>query len=58
MSLPAMSSSPAERVGQGRWVGHLKGANSMAVSGLSIEEALVGTELAISVLLFMNGLRK
>jgi len=36
---------------------HPKGANSMAVSGLSCRKALVGTGKAISVLFGINGLR-
>ena len=35
-----------------------KGADSMAVSGLRFENALVGSEWAIAVLLCTNGLRK
>jgi len=48
MSLPAMSfgdrfcMSRKGRTGRGGWV-HPRGANSMAVSGLSFENALVGT---------------
>ena len=41
----------------GGWV-HLKGADSMAVSGLRFENALVGSEWATAVLLCTNGLRK
>ena len=41
----------------GGWV-HPKAANSMAVSGLSFENTLVGTGWAVSVLFFTNGLRK
>ena len=41
--------------GGGGWV-HLKGANSMAMSGLSCKKALVGTARAISVLFGINGL--
>jgi len=41
----------------GGWV-HLKGANSMALSGLRFENALVGSEWATVVLLCTNGLRK
>ena len=39
---------------------HLKGANSMAVSGFSYRKALVGTGWAVSLLLHvcMVGLRK
>ena len=37
---------------------HPKAANSMAVSGLSFENTLVGTGWAVSVLFFTNGLRK
>ena len=36
---------------------HLKGANSMAVSGLACRKALVGTGRAISILFGINGLR-
>ena len=39
------------------WV-HLKGANSMAVSGLSFKNTLIGTRLAASLLLCTNRLRK
>ena len=35
-----------------------KGADSMAVSGLRFENALVGSEWATAVLLCTNGLRK
>ena len=38
------------------WV-HPKGANSMAMSGLTCRKALVGTGRAISVLVGINGLR-
>ena len=44
-------------IGGGGWV-HLKGADSMAVSGLCFENALVGSEWATAVLLCANGLRK
>ena len=37
---------------------HPKGADSMAVSGLRFENALVGSEWATAVLLRTNGLRK
>ena len=37
---------------------HPKGADSMAVSGLRFGNALVGSEWATAVLLWMNGLRK
>ena len=37
---------------------HLKGADSMAVSGLRFVNALVGSEWATAVLLCMNELRK
>ena len=43
--------------GGGGWA-HPKGANSMAASGLSYRKALVGTGLAIFLLLCMNRLRK
>ena len=36
---------------------HPKGANSMAVSGLTCRKALVGTGRAISVLFGINGFR-
>ena len=36
---------------------HLKGANSMAVSGLIFRSDLVGTGRAISILLGINGVR-
>jgi len=56
MSLLAMPSgdrfymSRKGRTGGGGWV-HPKGANSMAVSGLSSERHMVGTERDISVLI-------
>jgi len=62
MSLPAMSLGLrfcVSRKGQtegGGWV-HPKGANSMAMSGLTCRKALVGTGRAISVLFGINGLR-
>ena len=37
---------------------HLKGADSMAVSGLSFRKALVGSGWATAILLWTNGLRK
>ena len=43
--------------GGGGWV-HLKGANSMAVSGLACRKALVGIGRAISVLFGINRLYK
>jgi len=49
MSLPAMTFgdmfcfSRKSGIGGGGWV-HLKGADSMAVSGLRFENALVGSE--------------
>ena len=43
--------------GGGGWV-HPKGADSMAVFGLSLEEPLVGAQRATSVLLCTNGLKK
>jgi len=43
-------------IGGGGWL-HLKGADSMAVSGLHFGNALVGSELATAVLLCTNGLR-
>jgi len=42
---------------RGRWV-HPKGADSMAVSGLHFEYALVGSEWTTAVLLCTNRLRK
>ena len=42
--------------GGGGWV-HLKGANSMAASGLVFRSDLVGTGRAISVLFGINGVR-
>jgi len=44
-------------IGGGGWV-HPKGADSMAVSGLRFEYALVGSEWATAVLLCTNELRK
>ena len=41
-------------IGGGGWV-HLKGANSMAASGLISRNNLVGTGRAISVLFGING---
>ena len=63
MSLQAMSlglrfcTSRKGGIGVGGWV-HLKGANSMAASGIDCRKALVGTGWAISLLLCMNWLRK
>ena len=63
MSLPAMTFgdrfcfSRKGGIGRGGWV-HPKGADSMAISGLCFENALVGSEWATAVLLCMNGLRK
>jgi len=37
---------------------HLKGANSLGISGLSFKDALVDTGRATSLLLCTNGLRK
>jgi len=62
MSLPAMSLglwfcvSRKGGTGGGGWV-HLKGANSMAVSGLVFRSDLVGTGRAISILSGINGVR-
>ena len=42
--------------GGGGWV-HLKGANSMATSGLIFRSDLVGTGRAISILFGINGVR-
>jgi len=62
-SLPAMTFgdsfcfSRKGGIGGGGWV-HPKGADSMAVSGLCFESALVGSEWATAVLLCTNGLRK
>jgi len=44
------------RTGGGGWV-YLKGANSMAASGLILRSDLVGTGRAISVLFGINGVR-
>jgi len=63
ISLPAMSFgdrfcfSGKGEIGGGGWV-HLKGADSMAISGLSFRNNLVGSGWATAVLLCMNGLRK
>jgi len=63
MSLPAMTFgdrfcfSRKGGIGGGGWV-HPKGADSMAISGLCFENALVGSEWATAVLLCMNRLRK
>ena len=63
MSLPAMTFgdrfcfSRKGGIGGGEWV-HLKGADSMVVSGLRFENALVVSEWATAVLLCTNGLRK
>jgi len=58
MSLPAMSSglsmSRKGGTGGGGWV-HLKGANSMAMSGPISRNDVVGTGRAISVLFGVNG---
>ena len=62
MSHPAMSlgdrfcDSRKGGTGGGGWV-HSKGANSMAVSGLSGKKVLVTTGRAISVIFGINGLR-
>jgi len=62
-SLPAMTSrdrfcfSRKGGIVGGGWV-HPKGADSMAVSGLRFENALVGSEWATAVLLCTNRLRK
>ena len=62
MSLPAMSFgdrfcfSRKGGIGEGGWV-HLKGANSMAVSGLVSGSNSVGTGRDISVLFGINGVR-
>ena len=45
------------REDESRWV-HLKGANSMALSGLGRERPLVGAGQAISLVLSVNGPRK
>ena len=42
--------------GGGGWV-HLKGANSMAISGLIFRSDLVGTGRAISIHFGINGVR-
>ena len=62
MSLPAMSLglrfclSRKSGTGGGRWV-HLKGANSMAMSGLVFRSDLAGPGRAISVFFGINGVR-
>jgi len=62
MSLPAMSlglrfcMSRKGGTGEGGWV-HLKGANSMAVSGLIFRSDLVGTGRAISILFGIDEVR-
>jgi len=62
-SLPAITSqnrlcfSRKGGIGGGGWV-HPKGIDSMAVSGLHFENALVGSECATAVLLRTNWLRK
>jgi len=62
ISLPAMTLglrfcvSRKGRTGGGGWV-HLKGANSMAASGLVFRSDLVGTGRAISILFGINGAR-
>jgi len=62
MSLPAMSFgdrlcfSRKSAIGGRGWV-HLKGANSMAASGLVSRNNLVGTGRAISALFGLNGVR-
>jgi len=62
-SLPAMTFgdrfcfSRKGGIGGGGWV-HPKGADSMAISGLRFENALVGSEWATTVHLCTNGLRK
>jgi len=64
MSLPAMNGlgdrfrfSRKGGIGGGGWV-HLKGADSMAISGLSFRNALVGSGWVTAVLLCVNGLIK
>ena len=52
-----LMSSRKGGTGGGGWV-HLKGADSMAVSGLSFRNTLVGSGWAISVLLCPNGLKE
>ena len=59
MSLATMSSEASaekSRIGGGGWV-HLKGASSMAASGLGCRNDLVGTGRAISVLFGIHGVR-
>jgi len=62
MSLPAMSLGLRFRVsikggtGGGGWL-HLKGANSMATSGLVFRSDLVGTGRATFILFGINGVR-
>jgi len=63
MSLPAMLFGDRFCVdgkggtGGGGWM-HPKGTNSMAVSGFSFGNTLIGSGWATSVLLCTNGLRK
>jgi len=63
MSLPAMSFgnrfcvSRKDSTRGGGWV-HLKGANSMAMSGLSVRKSLVGSGKPFSLVSCTNGLRK
>ena len=52
-----LTSSRKGGTGGGGWV-HPKGADSMAVSELRFESALVGSEWATAVLLCTNRLRK
>ena len=52
-----LSASRKGGAGGGGWV-HPKGANSMAVSGLSFEQPLVGARSAISWVLSIIGPRK
>ena len=62
MSLPAMSLglrfcvSRKSGTGGGGWV-HLKGASSMAASGLVLRSDSVGTGRAISLLFGINGVK-
>ena len=60
ISLVAMSfrgMSRKDRTGEGVGV-HLKGANNMAMSGLSFRKPLVGTGWFVSLLLCMIEVRK
>ena len=53
--VPGVSPPPSQTPG---YEANPKGADSMAVSGLRFENALVGSEWVTAVLLCTNGLRK